>query len=292
MNSRHSLINVNMARSIAEIKQTMTNAFMADATVRERYGLSENDTFDDSFSVVSIENILFYIVAACSHVLEVLFDQFKADVDEKISRAVVASVPWYYKIAKEFQYGDALVFNEATQQYSYPKENEKKRLVKYVAVRDRGSSVEILASGETGGQPTVLSDDVLTAFKQYLNRVKIAGVILSVRSMPADKISVSATIRVDPLVIDKTGARIADGSYVIEEAVNAYVRKIIYGGTFNKTKLVDAIQNVEGVQDVELHICKYSTDGTTYKEISGNNYTAVGGSFVSVNLRNTLSYVV
>ena len=281
-----------MARSIAEIKQTMTNAFMADATVRERYGLSENDTFDDSFSVVSIENILFYIVAACSHVLEVLFDQFKADVDEKISRAVVASVPWYYKIAKEFQYGDALVFNEATQQYSYPKENEKKRLVKYVAVRDRGSSVEILASGETGGQPTVLSDDVLTAFKQYLNRVKIAGVILSVRSMPADKISVSATIRVDPLVIDKTGARIADGSYVIEEAVNAYVRKIIYGGTFNKTKLVDAIQNVEGVQDVELHICKYSTDGTTYKEISGNNYTAVGGSFVSVNLRNTLSYVV
>ena len=48
-------------------------------------------------------------------------------------------------------------------------------------------------------------------------------------------------------------------------------------------------RNVEGV---ELHICKYSTDGTIYKEISGNNYTAVGGSFVTVNLRNTLNYVV
>lgn len=142
-----------MARSIAEIKQTMTNAFMADGTVRERYGLSENDTFDDSFSVVSIENILFYIVAACSHVLEVLFDQFKADVDDKISRAVVASVPWYYKIAKEFQYGDALIFNEATQQYGYEQVSEKKRVVKYVAVRDRGTSVEILASAEAGGQP-------------------------------------------------------------------------------------------------------------------------------------------
>ncbi len=281
-----------MARSIAEIKQTMTNAFMADGTVRERYGLSENDTFDDSFSVVSIENILFYIVAACSHVLEVLFDQFKADVDEKISRAVVASVPWYYKIAKEFQYGDALVFNEATQQYSYPKEDEKKRLVKYVAVRDRGSSVEILASGETGGQPTVLSDDVLTAFKQYLNRVKIAGVILSVRSLPADSISITATIRIDPLVIDRTGTRIEDGSFVVENAVNAYLRNIIYGGTFNKTKLVDAIQNVEGVLDVELHVCKYSTDGMTYNDINGNNYTAVSGSFSPVNLRNALVYVV
>ncbi len=281
-----------MARSIAEIKQTMTNAFMADSTIRERYGLSENDTFDDSFSVVSIENILFYIVAACSHVLEVLFDQFKADVDEKISRAVVASVPWYYKIAKEFQYGDALVFNEATQQYSYPKEDEKKRLVKYVAVRDRGSSVEILASGETGGQPTVLSDDVLTAFKQYLNRVKIAGVILSVRSLPADSISITATIRIDPLVIDRTGTRIEDGSFVVENAVNAYLRNIIYGGTFNKTKLVDAIQNVEGVLDVELHACKYSTDGMTYNDINGNNYTAVSGSFSPVNLRNALVYVV
>lgn len=281
-----------MARSIAEIKQTMTNAFMADGTVRERYGLSENDTFDDSFSVVSIENILFYIVAACSHVLEVLFDQFKADVDDKISRAVVASVPWYYKIAKEFQYGDALIFNEATQQYGYEQVSEKKRVVKYVAVRDRGSSVEILASGETGGQPTVLSDDVLTAFKQYLNRVKIAGVILSVRSLPADNISITATIRIDPLVIDRTGTRIEDGSFVVENAVNAYLRNIIYGGTFNKTKLVDAIQNVEGVLDVELHACKYSTDGMTYNDINGNNYTAVSGSFSPVNLRNALVYVV
>lgn len=281
-----------MARSIAEIKQTMTNAFMADGTVRERYGLSENDTFDDSFSVVSIENILFYIVAACSHVLEVLFDQFKADVDDKISRAVVASVPWYYKIAKEFQYGDALIFNEATQQYGYEQVSEKKRVVKYVAVRDRGSSVEILASCKTGGQPTVLSDDVLTAFKQYLNRVKIAGVILSVRSLPADSISITATIRIDPLVIDRTGTRIEDGSFVVENAVNAYLRNIIYGGTFNKTKLVDAIQNVEGVLDVELHACKYSTDGMTYNDINGNNYTAVSGSFSPVNLRNALVYVV
>ena len=281
-----------MARSIAEIKQTMTNAFMADATVRERYGLSENDTFDDSFSAVSIENILFYIVAACSHVLEVLFDQFKADVDDKISRAVVASVPWYYKIAKEFQYGDALIFNEATLQYGYEQVSEKKRIVKYVAVRDRGISVEILASAEAGGQPAILSDDVLTAFKQYLNRVKIAGVILSVRSLPADNISITATIRIDPLVIDRTGTRIEDGSFVVENAVNAYLRNIIYGGTFNKTKLVDAIQNVEGVLDVELHECKYSTDGMTYNDINGNNYTAVSGSFSPVNLRNALVYVV
>ena len=281
-----------MARTINEIKQTMTDAFMADETIREKYGLSVEDTFKGSFSTVSLESILFYIVAVCCHVMEVVFDQFRADVDEKISRAVVASVPWYYKIARAFQYGDALVFDEATQQYVYPEADETKQVVKYVAVRDRGTSVQILASGEKNGSPAVLDDSVLTAFKQYLNRVKIAGVVLAVRSLPADSVSIAATVTLDPLVINTAGMRIVDGSYPVEDAIRSYLANIIYGGTFNKTKLVDAIQRVDGVMDVELSVCSYSTDGATYKAITGNNYTAAGGSFVAANLRNTLNYVV
>lgn len=281
-----------MARTISEIKQTMTDAFMADETIREKYGLSVEDTFKGSFSTVSLESIMFYIVAVCCHVMEVLFDQFRADVDEKISRAVVASVPWYYKIARAFQYGDALTFDEETQQYVYAVVDETKQVVKYVAVRDRGTSVQILASGEKNGSPAVLDDNVLTAFKQYLNRVKIAGVVLAVRSLPADSVSIAATVTVDPLVINQSGMRISDGTYPVERAVKEYLANIVYGGTFNKTKLVDAIQNVEGVTDVELTACTYSTDGATYKAITGNNYTATGGSFIAVNLRNTLAYVV
>ena len=282
-----------MARSINDIKKTMTDAFMADADIREKYGLAADATFDDSFSSVSLENILFYIIAACCHVLEVFFDTHKADVDTKISRVVVASVPWYHKMALQFQYGDVLVFDEATQQYVYATSNLEKQKVKYVAVRDRGTSIQILVSGEKDERPAVLSDDVLTAFKSYMNRIKIAGVILAIRSLPADLITVSATVHIDPLVIDKQGTRISDGSKPVEEAVENYLKGILYGGTFNKTKLVDAIQSVEGVADVELLSCSYSTDeGRNYKTISGNNYTAVGGSFVASGLSNTLSYVV
>ena len=282
-----------MARSINDIKKTMTDAFMADADIREKYGLAADATFDDSFSSVSLENILFYIIAACCHVLEVFFDTHKADVDTKISRAVVASVPWYHKMALQFQYGDVLVFDEATQQYVYATSNLEKQKVKYVAVRDRGTSIQILVSGEKDERPAVLSDEVLTAFKSYMNRIKIAGVILAIRSLPADLITVSATVHIDPLVIDKQGTRISDGSKPVEEAVENYLKGILYGGTFNKTKLVDAIQSVEGVADVELLSCSYSTDeGRNYKTISGNNYTAVGGSFVASGLSNTLSYVV
>ena len=69
-----------MARTIAEIKRTMTDAFMANATLREAYGLAEGDTFEGSFSAVSLENILFFIVAACCHVMEALFDRHRLDV--------------------------------------------------------------------------------------------------------------------------------------------------------------------------------------------------------------------
>ena len=281
-----------MARSINEIKKTMTDAFMADADIREKYGLPADATFDESFSSVSLENILFYIVAACCHVLEVFFDTHKSEVDAKISRAVVASVPWYHKMALQFQYGDSLVFDDTTQQFVYAEQDSKKQVVKYVAVRDRGTSIQMLVAGEKDSRPEPLSDDVLTAFKNYMNRVKIAGVVLAIRSLPSDTVSISATIYVDPLSIDRNGTRISDGSKPVETAIENYLKSILYGGTFNKTKLVDAIQGVEGVTDVELFSCSYSTDGKSFKVISGNNYTAEGGSFVVSGLANTLRYAV
>ena len=282
-----------MARSVAEIKKTMTDAFMADATIREKYGLSVNDTFSSKFSSVSIENILFFIVAACCHVLEVLFDYHKADVEEKISMAVVASVPWYYKMALAFQYGDSLVLNERTQQYEYATIDESKQVVKYAAVRDKGTSVQILVSGDQGGSPVALSNDVLTVFKQYMNRVKVAGVILNITSNESDNVTVTATITIDPLVLNENGELLSDGSKPVEEAITSYLKHIIYGGTFNKTKLVDVIQAVEGAVDVELKECKYKpANSSEWTVLSGNNYTGNSGSYIPVDLENSLTYVV
>ena len=73
-----------MARTVAEIKKTMTDAFMADATIREKYGLKESSTWNGSFSSVSLENIIFFIVAACCHVLESIFELYIKDVDEDL----------------------------------------------------------------------------------------------------------------------------------------------------------------------------------------------------------------
>ena len=282
-----------MARTVAEIKKTMTDAFMADATIREKYGLKEGSTWNGSFSSVSLENIIFFIVAACCHVLESIFELYIKDVDEKISMAVVASVPWYYKMAKAFQYGDQLVLNETTQQYGYAIIDESKQVVKYAAVRDRGTSVQILVSGDKNGMPVALSNDVLTVFKQYMNRVKVAGVILNIMSNPSDHLLLKASVTIDPLVLNDDGGSLRDGSKPVEEAIAKHLKSILYGGTFNKTKLVDAIQSVDGVQDVELQECRYKSDvDASYTLLSGNNYTGNSGSYIADNLENSLTYVV
>lgn len=281
-----------MARSISEIKRTMIDAFMQDKAIRDAYGLSADKTrFADCFSAVSLENLLFYIVAACHYVLESIFEKFTQDVEQKISRAVVASIPWYFDKAKAFQYGDALVLNPRTFGYEYAKVDTSKQLVKYVAVRDRGASIEMLVSAGPNGKPIPLSDEVLTAFKHYINAIKIAGVVINVRTRKADELSIAVKVVVDPLKINRQGVDIASSEKVVEHAIENYLADIVYGGTFNKTKLVDAIQRVDGVVDVVLGTCKYKA-GDDFKEIAGNNYTAVGGSFVVVGLDKTIEYVV
>lgn len=282
-----------MARTIQEIKKSMTDKFMSDNTLRTAYGITGEDaTWDSTFSTVSIENILLYIVAVCAYSLEVLFEAHKEDVDERIAANIVPTVRWYHTQALAFQYGDNLVFDEKTQSYKYAVVDESKKIVKYCAVQDAGNTIQILVSRQENGLPAVITGDEMTAFKTYINSVKIAGVFINIQSLPADRIKISAKIYINPMVIDSTGVRISDGARPVDDAIDSYLANVIYGGTFNKTKLVDAIQAVEGVIDIELEQVQAKQDGGSYNIVVGNNYTAASGSFISEELNSTISYVV
>ena len=284
-----------MARTIREIKAAMTQQFMSDPTIVEMYGFTEGAVFEDTFSAVSLESIWFSIVASAIYVLETLFDLFRADVDKKISGAVVASIPWYHKIALEFQYGDSLVFDEATQGFVYPVVDTTKQLVKFAACRDMGGGVYVLVSGaDSSGDPVALSSDVLSAFESYLRERKPAGVLLSVNSLNPDLVRSVMTVQYDPQVLTPDGDLITDPSVKpVEDAVNAYLKGIVYGGVLNKTKLVDAVQGARGVIDVVLtSVSVKPANGSSYEVVTGNNYRSVGGSFKSNNLTSGITYVV
>ena len=273
----------------------MTDQFMADPVLREKYGLTANDTFDGSFSTVSLESILFGIIAAAIYTLEAIFDAFRREVDTKIAGSVVASIPWYHKICMEYQHGDNLVLNEATSEYGYEIIDDSKRLVKFAACRDRGGGVYILVAKEgADGYPEALSNDVLTAFREYVNRRKPAGIITDVYSYNPDDITLSIRVQYNPILLNSDGSLISDPSvFPVENAINDYLASILYGGTFNRNKLIDAVQSAEGVQDLILgDVSAKASAAQSYSVVEGNNYTSVGGSFRSANLRNTISYVL
>ena len=281
-----------MARTTEEIKQQMTDAFLADETLRNAYGIAEGTAWSTAFSAVSIENILLFVVAATIHVVERIFDQFKVDVDEKVETAVVASVPWYHKMALEYQHGDSLTIDTTTYAYGYAEVDDEKRIIKYCAVRDMGTSVQVLVSGDTGGSPSVLDSSVMTPFTAYMNAIKLAGVVLTIASYRSDHVKITARITADPMVINDDGTLVSDGTTKpVEDAIRGYLKGILYGGTFNKTRLVDAIQAVEGVEDVELMKVEVRADSEAdYTELSGNNYVGVSGSYVADDLAQTLTY--
>ena len=75
-----------MARTIEEIKADMTANFIKQRAVISAYGLDGKKTFDQQFSRVSIESILFYVFAAALWTLEKLFDLHTAEVKERIEQ--------------------------------------------------------------------------------------------------------------------------------------------------------------------------------------------------------------
>lgn len=283
-----------MARSIKEIKKSMTDQFMSDATIRRVYRLSGSTGFEDTFSSVSIESIIFYIVASAIYLVEVLFETFAKEVNDALESSVLATIPWYHRMCLEFQYGDDLVYDETTCRYGYQTIDDSKRVVRYASCSERGNGIVILVAGDDGnGNPVALQNDVLEVFKQYMNSVKPAGILLDVYTFNPDNLYLSITVQYNQLVLSRDGSLINDPAvFPVENAIRSYLQGIVYGGTFNKTKLVDAVQMAEGVVDVTVDSAYAVTADGLMTTISGNNYTSKGGALVAMELNKSISYVL
>ena len=98
-----------MARSIEQIKSSMAEAFMQDTNLATKYGFEVGADFNNTFSKVSIESLILYIIAASIWTLEKLFDTHTAEVTDYIATMKPHSLRWYVEKAKAFMYGVPLI---------------------------------------------------------------------------------------------------------------------------------------------------------------------------------------
>ena len=277
-----------MSRTISEISQSIKEDFVTNDTIQNMYGLTSGKTFDEQFSVVSIEAILIYVFASAVWLHEKLWDKFQQEIEELIDSSYVTSLSWYYAKALNFQNGDSLSFDEKTYSFKYLKVDESKQIVKNVAIRqvtDDGVTKLKVYFSDKDKQP--LTGDVRTSFESYMHLIGAAGTHYLFISEAPDELRVHMHIYYNPLVLDSTGTRLSGGGKPVEEAIENYLNSLEYGGVFYASKLVDMIQATEGVKDVTL-------DGTTWKDSLENRrkIDADSGAFVYVKNEEDIIYAI
>ena len=245
--------------TITEIKSIMTDSFIANATIRERYNLKDGKSFEDQFSTVAVENIIFYVVATCMLLPFQMFEQFMVDLLELLRNNKAHTPRWYTTRSKEFQFGYELAGD--TDQYDNsnltPEQIEAAQIVKFAAgvEADDQSILFIKIARSVNGNKQPLTDTQYAAFYAYINRIKDAGVRLQIINAKADELYLKLDIYYDPLILDSEGKRL-DGTNdtPIQNAIRGYIGNLSFNGLYTNQSLVDALQGVQGVEIADLRL--------------------------------------
>jgi len=240
-----------MARTRAQIKTEMTTQFMANVTLADAYGFVAGANFNDEFSLVSLENILFEIVAYAVFLHELIFDQHKTEVNDALYNQKSGRLPWYRSKALAFQYGFDLLpdSDEFDNAAATEEQIEASKIIKYSAVNESEdeSRVIIKIAGETAGELAPISIPQREAFDAYFEEIRYAGVKLTTINYLPDLLFINLTIYRDPLVLDANGMSILTGNYPVNEAIEEYMRELPFNGEFVIAHFIDKLQTVEGV---------------------------------------------
>lgn len=243
--------------TVVEVKKIMTDAWISNPAVREKYELQESDSFENSFSLVSIENILFYVVASAVWLSYRLFDRHKSEIEQILREQITGTAAWYAWKARQFQYGMPLVPEKDYYDNSglTDEQSEQKRVVKHAAAAEAADKSILYIKVASGDdlERHKLNTSQLTAFEEYINTVSYAGVRIAVINQDGDEIQLEIDIYYDPLVLDSKG-KMLDGTdkTPVQNAIRRYLNNLPFNGVYTNQALVDALQIVPGVGAVGL----------------------------------------
>lgn len=232
----------------------MTDEWVKSPFVIAAYNLDVTKTFEQEFSVASIESILFYCIAFCHWTLEMLSDNFLALVNSIIANEMPHTLRWYRTKSLAFQYGFDLIPD--TDRYNNtgytPQQIEASKVVKYAAVNEttiQGRRVLLIKIATlTGGRLDTLTSLQEGAFNAYMHEIKDAGVPFLVYNRLADLLRCEVDVYYDPLLLDGDGNRLdGQGSKPVEAAANNFLLNLPFNGEFSVAAFIDALQNAYGV---------------------------------------------
>lgn len=244
-----------MARTVKEIKNEMTATFCKERAVVSAYGLDPSKSFDQQFSPVSIESILFYVFAFAVWVLETLFDKHAAEVDVRISLLEPHTLRWYVDKAKAFMYGYKLIADSDYYDTSGMSETdvEKARVVKFANATESNTVVYLKVAGANAdGNPCKLNESQFSALHSYIDTVKDAGVAVVLRNEYADRMKVQLIVYYNPILMGSNGMDATDGSHIVNDTIRRVITSLPFNGVYRNTDLLAAINALAAVEVVDI----------------------------------------
>lgn len=204
-----------------------------------------------STSKVARWRLIAWCVAVCAYTVDVLLSLFRIEIATLIAAGKYGTLPWYTVMAKEFQYGDTLVWTGT--EYAYPVIDETKKVIKRAAAKKAPGTVILKIANYVGGVNTKLNTAQFAAAQVYFDLRTPPGIQVNLINADPDEIKSYVKVYVDPLLLNPAnGESIASpGTFPAEAAAKAYIDSLndAFNGIFEVDKYINAIQAATGVTD-------------------------------------------
>jgi hypothetical protein len=247
-----------MARTVAQIKQSMLDAKNADPTLSQLTSTSQTAKW----------NLYYFIVASCIAIFEQLQDLFKVDLEAIASSAAPSTPQWTRNKVLKFQTGDVAELNTTTFVIEYPTINTANQILTRCAVVTAPNRTVLIKVAKSN-PPVPVSVGELAELQSYVETFNPAGIAFTLINENSDKMEVAATIYYN-------GQYSAVISTNVVAALNNYMANLPFNGVISTQTVVDAIQAVEGVISVSLtrilvrrHTVAYGAGVTLYNLSTG-----------------------
>lgn len=194
----------------------------------------------NSTSKVSVYRLMIWIFAFFSKTIRELFESFKIYIENVFAENQHGTLLWWIEQIRAFQYGDMLEFTNGV--FKYPAIDETKQIVKRVALETLNFVLIFKVATEDGNGDLIPLDTAQkTALQSYINKVKFPGTYTQVISENADDLKINLRVYYNAEITT------AELDVLIADAVNEYLKNIVFNGNFNITELTDKLQTVTGV---------------------------------------------
>ena len=289
-----------MARELKDIKKEIAQKYIENEIIKSAYNLPDGALFNDYFSIVSLESLLFDALAFSIWMLEKLFDNHTKEIDQALYDQKSGTIRWYQLKSLAFQFGFDLI--EDSDKFdntgATTEQIEQSKIVKYCSVKEtqQSNKLFIKIASEDNGVLSPIEPEELDSFLAYMQEIKYAGVRIQVVNNPADILGLTMAIYRDPLVIDENGNSILNGGKPVEEAIMSYLQNLPFNGEFLINDFIAHLRAVPGVKNVNI-----MSITSSYYDVVPDDYTnpvqinvsviPSAGYFTITNFAN-LSYVV